>query len=229
MAGHLCGRALQEWGLLTAHERKSLEEATAVLRSRLDRSSRALAAQDFQHASQHEGESAADFIRRLEQLFKLAYGRDNMSEETRGTLLHGQLQEALRYEIMKAPAVSGSHGYKELCLASRNEERRLAELAKRRQYSKPSRTSLSVKNQHDQSSKDQGTKSPSELLNPQGQQQEESRSTTHYTCNQPVHLSRECPSQRTEDLEPQRDKGLLELDRSQLQCHVSSHLQLSLD
>jgi len=44
-----------------------------------------------------------------------------MSEETRSTLLHSQLQEGLRYEIMKAPAVSGSHGYKELCLASRNE------------------------------------------------------------------------------------------------------------
>ena len=61
-----------------------------------------------------------------------------MSDKTRGTLLHGQLQEGLRYDIMKAPAVSGSHGYKELCLASRNEEKRLAELAKRRQYSKPS-------------------------------------------------------------------------------------------
>ena len=51
-----------------------------------------------------------------------------MSEETRGTLLHGQLQEGLLYDIMKAPAVSGSHGYKELCLAPRNEEKRLAEL-----------------------------------------------------------------------------------------------------
>ena len=30
-------------------------------------------------------------------------------------------------DIMKAPAVSGSHDYKELCLASKNEERRLAE------------------------------------------------------------------------------------------------------
>ena len=54
-----------------------------------------------------------------------------MSEETRGTLLHGELQEGLHYDLMKAPAVSGSHGYKELCLASRNEEKRLAELAKR--------------------------------------------------------------------------------------------------
>ena len=91
LAGHLRGRALQEWGLLTKEERKSLDEVTAVLWSRLDLSSRTLTAQDFRHASQQEGESVADFIRWLEQLFKLAYGRDGMSEETRGTLLHGQL------------------------------------------------------------------------------------------------------------------------------------------
>ena len=35
---------------------------------------------------------------------------------------------------MEAPAVSGSHTYRELCLAARNEEKRRAELAKRRQY-----------------------------------------------------------------------------------------------
>lgn len=133
LAGHLRGRALQE----------SLEEATTALHHRLDPSSRTLAAQDFRHASQREDEPVADFIRRLEQLFKLAYGRDGMSGETRGTLLHSQLQEGLRYEIMKAPAVSGSHGYKELCLAARNEEKRLAELAKRRQYLKPPQQSTS--------------------------------------------------------------------------------------
>jgi hypothetical protein len=37
---------------------------------------------------------------------------------------------------MKAPAVSGSHAYRELCLAARNEEKRIAELAKRQQYRK---------------------------------------------------------------------------------------------
>ena len=58
-----------------------------------------------------------------------------MSDETRDTLLHSQLQ-GLRYELMKAPAVSGSHSYHELCLAARNEEKRVAELAKRRQYQK---------------------------------------------------------------------------------------------
>ena len=108
----------------------------AALRSRLDPGSRALVAQDFRHAAQRENEAVADYISRLEQLFRRAYGREGMSDETRDTLLHSQLQEGLRYELMKAPAVSGSHAYRELCLAARNEEKRIAELAKRRQYRK---------------------------------------------------------------------------------------------
>ena len=127
-----------------------------------------------------------------------------MSDKTRGTLLHGQLQEGLRYDIMKAPAVSGSPGYKELCLASRNEEKRLAELAKRRQYSKPSRASTSARNQRDQSP--QGTKPQSETPSHQVQQQDEARSTTQrrcYTYNQPGHLSRDCPTRRNENDVPQ--------------------------
>ena len=67
-----------------------------------------------------------------------------MSEETHGTLLHSQLQEGLHYEIMKASAVSGSHGYQELCLAARNEEKRLVELVKRRQYHRPSQALMTI-------------------------------------------------------------------------------------
>ena len=118
LAGHLRGRALQEWGLLSASDKSTLERAMTAMRNRLDPCSRTLAAQDFRHAAQRRGEPVADFIRRLEQTFKLAYGRDKMSDETRETLLHSQLQEGLLYELMKAPAVSGSHGYPELCLAA---------------------------------------------------------------------------------------------------------------
>ena len=67
----------------------------------------------------------------------MAYGHDRMSTETRDTLLHGQLQEGLRHELMRAPGVSGAQTYQELCLASRNEEKRLAELRKRQQYQRP--------------------------------------------------------------------------------------------
>ena len=57
---------------------------------------------------QEEKESASTFIRRLERTFQVAYGHDRMLSETRNTLLHGQLQEGLLHELMRAPAVSGA-------------------------------------------------------------------------------------------------------------------------
>ena len=41
-----------------------------------------MAAQDFRHAFQEDCEKVGDFIRRLEQLFKLAYGHGAISAET---------------------------------------------------------------------------------------------------------------------------------------------------
>ena len=51
-----------------------------------------------------------------------------MLAEARDVLLCGQLLEALRYELIRAPAVSESTKYQELGVASKNEEKRLAEL-----------------------------------------------------------------------------------------------------
>ena len=62
LAGHLKGRALQEWILLSEDEKKTYEIAVVSLESRLDPGSRIMAAQDFRHASQDEGEKAADFV-----------------------------------------------------------------------------------------------------------------------------------------------------------------------
>ena len=76
------------------------------------------------------------YVRRLERAFKVAYGRDGISAETRDTLLHGQLHAGLRYNLMKSHAVSGAHSYSSLCIAAKNEERRLVELKKRQQYNK---------------------------------------------------------------------------------------------
>ena len=142
LAGHLRGRALQEWGLLNEDSKRSYVQAVDALRLRLDPGSRTLAAQDFRHTSQTDEERVADFIRRLERTFNVAYGREGMSSETRDTLLHGQLQDGLKHELMRAPAVSGAQSYPELCLAARNEEKRLVELKKRQQYLKPSTTPL---------------------------------------------------------------------------------------
>ncbi len=122
LAGHLRGRALQEW-ILLGDEKITYDSTTEALRSRLDRGSRVLAAQDFRHTLQRDGESVSDFIMRLERTFRIAYGRESMSVETRETFLHSQLQEGLRYDVMKGPAVSGAQTYRELCVAARNEEK----------------------------------------------------------------------------------------------------------
>ena len=134
LAGHLKGRALQEWNLLSDDDRATYLRAVAALRSRMDPGSRVMAAQDFWRATQEEQEKVTDFIWRLERLFKLAYGHEGISAWTRNTLLYGQLQEGLRHRIMESPAVSGVTSYQGLCLAAKAEEKRLAEIKRRKQY-----------------------------------------------------------------------------------------------
>ena len=101
-----------------------------------------------QHATQGTQEAVSDYMLRLEKTFKRAYGRDHMAEDTRNALLYAQLQEGLKYVLMKAPAVSGAQGYQELCIAARNEERRLNELNKRQQYLRESAPETDMSRQH---------------------------------------------------------------------------------
>ena len=70
----------------------------------------------------------------------MAYGRDKLGKEAREALLHGQRQEGLKMELMRSPSVSGAQSYSSLCLAAKNEERRLAELRKRHHYKSNSET-----------------------------------------------------------------------------------------
>ena len=74
-----------------------------------------MAAQEFRHATQGTQEAVSDYILRLEKTFRRAYGRDHMAEETRNALLYAQLQEGLKYVLMKA-AVSGAQGYQNCAL-----------------------------------------------------------------------------------------------------------------
>ena len=94
------------------------------MQNRLDPGSKALAAQDFRHTVQSHKESVSDFICRLEQVFRRAYGKEQISTETRDTLLRGQLQEGLSDVLIRAPAVSGALTYQGLCVAAKNEEDR---------------------------------------------------------------------------------------------------------
>ena len=134
LAGHLRGRALQEWNLIMTEEKTTFTDATSALRARLDPGSKALASQDFRHALQRESESVSDYVMRLERLFQIAYGREGMSIETREALLYSQLHEGLTVNLMRTPAVSGAESFKQLGTAAKHEEKRLTELSRRQQY-----------------------------------------------------------------------------------------------
>ena len=99
------------------------------LRSRVESENRVLAGQDFRHATQESSESVVNYMCRLERLFQIAYGRDNLSAETCNALLYSQLQEGLKYDLIESPAVSGADSYKQLCIAAKHEEKRIAELS----------------------------------------------------------------------------------------------------
>jgi len=55
LAGHLRGRALQEWNLLDATEKTTFAKAIEAMRARLDPGSKTLAAQEFRHTIQGRG------------------------------------------------------------------------------------------------------------------------------------------------------------------------------
>jgi hypothetical protein len=150
-----------------------------------------LAVQDFRRASQGQRESIADYIRRLEKMFRTAYGREGMSQETREALLYSQMQEGL----MESPAVSGATNYKQLCLSARTEEKRLIDLEKRRRFLQPKPPPAALP-----------TSNPGQGSAPV----ETARPTTNcgsytpmsdrrcYNCGRPGHLSRDCDAPRTE-------------------------------
>ena len=194
LAGHLRGRALQEWNLLGRDSQQTFGEVDETLRGRLEPQSRALAAQDFRHTSQGDQETVADFIRRLERTFTIAYGQDGMSLETRQTLLHGQLQEGLRYNLMKAPAVSGAQTYSELCMAAKNEEKHQAELKKWQEYQRPTAASPVARSFR----KSWGLPSQQPQPNKQPTKQQVRRPQDRprcYNCGSTDHLARDCKAQ----------------------------------
>ena len=60
-----------------------------------------LGALEFKHRAQQPKEGVCDFITRMEKAFREAYGREPMSKETRDALLFAQLQDGLRYELVR--------------------------------------------------------------------------------------------------------------------------------
>ena len=133
LAGHLRGRALQEWNLLDDIDKENWQCGIKVLQNRLEHGNSTIAAQEFRHLYQDKKETVSKFISRLERTFRIAHGKARVSIESKEALLYGQLQEGLRYKLIESPAVSGAADYKSLCVAARNEEKRLVELNRRSQ------------------------------------------------------------------------------------------------
>ena len=79
LPGYLRGRALQEWRLLHRSDQQDYPEAIEALRTRLDPESKTMAAQDFRHSLQKNGETVSDFICRLEKTYQIAYGKDDLN------------------------------------------------------------------------------------------------------------------------------------------------------
>ena len=204
LAGHLRGKALQEWNLLAKEQKTTFQSAATALRKRIDPQNRVIAATDFRHAVQAEGEPVADYIRRIERLFQLAYGRDNLSSETRETMLHSQLHGGLRYDVVKGPAVSGAQSYQELCLAARQEEKRAAELKLRQQYTRsapPAHVNKKKQTENKQAEKTVGNTEP-----PVKKTSQISSSRRCYICDSPDHLAKQCKSRKQES-KPQPQSG----------------------
>ena len=72
LVGHLRGHALQEYNLLDCSTPRIFDDVVEALQARLDPGGKAMAAQDFRHASHGKGESMSDFVRRLERIFRVA-------------------------------------------------------------------------------------------------------------------------------------------------------------
>ena len=134
LAGHLRGKARQEFLLLDPSEKSTYAQAISTLSSKFNFRSRSVAAQDFRNATQGPSESVSDYILRLEKIFRHAYGQVSMGTETWRMLLYAQLQEELQYALMKVPPVAGASDYSGLCIAAKNEKRRLSKLSKKQQY-----------------------------------------------------------------------------------------------
>ena len=201
LPGYLKGRAVQEWSLLSPTAQQDYTAAIEAIRSRLDSTNRTMAAQEFRHSTQPQGESVADFIRRLEKAFQVAYGKDSLHSDTRDALLYSQLYDGLRYNLMRGPAVSGSQNYRELCVAARGEEHRLAALQQRHQLKPPTETSGRSKKPDAGQTNSRGSNQDTTSSLSRKQAPSSVMSETQvicYNCGMPGHMAKNCRQKKQE-------------------------------
>jgi len=104
LGGHLRGKARQEWDLL-ADEKRTYSQAIQALKGKLEPTNKTLIAQHFRRIRQGDQESMAELILRMERTFRVAYGKESMSQEVRSAFLHVQLQDALKNKIQSYAAL----------------------------------------------------------------------------------------------------------------------------
>ena len=102
-------------------------------------------------------------------------------------MLYSQLHEGLKYEIVRAPGVTGVDSYASLCLAARNEERRLLELKRHQQYQRqntktPAKTPPKSRPADTAPEKQTGGRDPEKLC---------------FICNK-RHFASKCPERKSE-------------------------------
>ena len=97
---------------------------------------------------------------------------------------------------MRGPAVSGAQTYKELCLATKNEEQCLAELRKRQQYQKPAPPSAQHFNK--KSADQKGGDRTAQRRPPRQLAPTLPETRQCYICNKPGHLAHDCKATRSE-------------------------------
>ena len=211
LPSYLKGRALQEWRLLGPSVQRDYTAAIEALRSRLDSTNRPMATQEFRHSIQRSGESVADYIRRLEKAYQLAYGKDSLSSEVRDALLYGQLYDGLRYSLMSGPSVSGARNYQELCVAAKGEEHRLAALQQRQQLKAPSELSSQSRSKKFEMGQKQATESSQETTSSTTSKPVPPRASSEtqlicYNCGKPGHMARACRQEKQESRGPSHSK-----------------------
>ena len=201
LAGHLRGRASQEWNLLSVDEKSSFTAAVNALRAHLDPGRQVLAAQDFRHMLQRDVESVASYITRLERAFQIAYGHERLTVETRDAFLYSQLQAGLKLTLMESPAVSGSLSYRQLCTAAKQEEQRLLELKRHRQFRE-----RTTKNSERGQFNSQHFKTSHPITANDLVEQTEKPARKCYVCGSTAHLARDCRQKRGESTPSSQDK-----------------------